>query len=93
MSTRGPAFAQLREIYNAMIFAAWLRAFKESLLGKVYVDRRKISGVTHTKRDQGHLSAYLQAFKKGVFILSRKSRTRPRGQWSRANTSPRDEGR
>jgi len=39
---QGKNFASLRQIYNAMILAAWYKNnLKESLLGKVYVDQGK----------------------------------------------------
>ena len=42
----GKNFAQLRQIYNSLILAAWFkRALKESILNKVYTDQNKIAGV------------------------------------------------
>ncbi len=42
----GQTFAQLREIYNAMILATWFKKqMKQTLLGQAYVDKNKVSGV------------------------------------------------
>ncbi|MCX5681962.1 MAG: hypothetical protein NT079_06835 [Candidatus Omnitrophica bacterium] len=42
----GKNFANLRQIYNAMILATWYKKnLKDSLLGKVYVDQNKIKGI------------------------------------------------
>jgi len=66
---QGKTFANLRQIYNSMILAVWYKqALKESLLSKIYVDRRRTHGV-----DTGDDSAveriyqtYLASLKKGV---------------------------
>jgi hypothetical protein len=74
----GQNFALLRQIYSGMLLAAWYkRALKESLLGKIYADKNKISGVDYVslpgRSPKQSLSIesiyqqYLQAFKKGVF--------------------------
>ena len=42
----GETFANLRQIYDAMILASWYKeAMQESLLGQIYVDQNKITGV------------------------------------------------
>ena len=68
----GKNFAQLRQMYQAMILATWYkRALKTSILNKVYADKSKIKGLT--VRTQNFVSVqdiyqrYLQAFKKGAF--------------------------
>ncbi len=66
----GKNFANLRQIYSAMILATWFKVrLKESLLGKFYVNQNKIKGI-----DLGDKSAkqkiydqYLETFKKGVY--------------------------
>jgi len=65
----GKNFAMLRQIYSGMILATWYkRVLKESLLGKVYVDKAKVKGVDQDpKTNQAIYSQYLAAFKKGVF--------------------------
>ncbi len=77
----GKNFAQLRQINEALILATWYKkALKESLLGKVYVDKAKVKGVQYmnsvipakagiqSKGDiEGIYQQYLRAFKKGVF--------------------------
>lgn len=65
----GKNFANLRQIYNAMILATWYkRTLKESILGKVYADRSKIKGIDQDPRANEEIYAhYLKAFKQGVF--------------------------
>ncbi|MBP6344257.1 MAG: hypothetical protein KA403_09990, partial [Candidatus Omnitrophica bacterium] len=42
----GEHFAQLRQMYQAMILATWYKkALKESIITKVYADKKKIKGV------------------------------------------------
>jgi hypothetical protein len=49
----GKNFAQLRQMYQAMILATWYKkALKESILNKIYADKSKIQGLTPTR---GHV--------------------------------------
>jgi DNA-binding protein YbaB len=66
----GENFAVLRQIYNSMLLATWYkRNLKESLLGSVYMNQNKTTGVE--LRDiavkQRIYERYLAAFEKGVF--------------------------
>ncbi|MCR4337674.1 MAG: class I SAM-dependent methyltransferase, partial [Candidatus Omnitrophica bacterium] len=66
----GKTFANLRQIYNAMILATWYKqALKESLLGQVYVDQNKVKGVDldDPAVKQKIYEQYLEVFKKGVY--------------------------
>ncbi|MBI4308730.1 MAG: hypothetical protein HY591_00190, partial [Candidatus Omnitrophica bacterium] len=66
----GKTFANLRQIYNSMILAAWYKnTLKESLLGKVYADKNKIKGIDVEDKNakQKIYEQYLAAFKKGVY--------------------------
>jgi len=65
----GKNFANLRQIYSAMILATWYkRALKESLLGKVYANQAKVKGVDQNPLNNKEIyKQYLKAFKKGVF--------------------------
>ncbi len=66
----GKTFANLRQIYSSMILATWYKkALKESLLGKVYVDKAKLKGVEVDDKDitQKIYNQYIDAFKKGVY--------------------------
>ncbi|MCB9772433.1 MAG: hypothetical protein H6754_07785 [Candidatus Omnitrophica bacterium] len=68
----GKNFADVRQIYNSVILAAWYKkALKESLLGKVYTDKGKVAGVETDDKDmkQRIYEQYLSAFKKGVYNL------------------------
>jgi HEAT repeat protein len=66
----GKQFAQLRQMYQAMILATWYKkTLKESILIKVYADQKKTKGVDDSdKKDiETIYGQYLEAFKKGVF--------------------------
>ncbi|HNV23434.1 MAG TPA: response regulator [Candidatus Omnitrophota bacterium] len=66
----GKHFANLRQIYNSMILAAWFKKnLKESLLGKVYVDQNKVKGIDLADKNSKLkiYEQYLQAFQKGVY--------------------------
>ena len=60
----------LRQIYSGMILATWYKhALKETLLGKVYANKAKVSGVNQKdpQANEAIYQRYLKAFKKGVF--------------------------
>jgi hypothetical protein len=65
----GKNFAMLRQIYSAMIMATWYkRALKESLLGQIYADKAKVSGINQDPKSNDKIyEQYLAAFKKGVY--------------------------
>lgn len=66
----GKNFAQLRQIYSAMIMATWYKkALKESLLGKIYADKSKTKGVDLDDKtvNKKIFKQYVDAFKKGVY--------------------------
>ncbi len=68
----GNTFADVRQIYNSVILAAWYKkALKESLLGKVYTDKGKVAGVETDDKEmkQRIYEQYLAAFKKGAYSL------------------------
>ncbi len=68
----GKDFADVRQIYNSVILAAWYKkALKESLLGKIYADKGKVAGVeTDDKQMKQRIyEQYLAAFKKGAYNL------------------------
>ncbi|MDD3374098.1 MAG: hypothetical protein PHY73_00005 [Candidatus Omnitrophica bacterium] len=47
----GKNFAQLRQMFHAMVLATWYKqALKESILNKVYVDKRKVEGLNKENR-------------------------------------------
>lgn len=71
----GKTFANLRQIYNAMILAAWYKTnLRESLLGQVYADQAKTDGVDIEDKavKQEIYQQYLDAFKTGVFNFIRE---------------------
>lgn len=66
----GKNFANLRQIYHSMILATWYKKnLKESLLGKIYIDRNKVVGIDiEDKQIKDKIyDQYLEAFKKGVY--------------------------
>ncbi len=68
----GEHFANLRQVYQTVILASWYKIrLKESILGKLYVDKHKTAGVSLTtseKQDNEKIyQQYLTAFKKGVY--------------------------
>jgi len=63
-------FAQLRQVYNSLILAAWYkRKIKESILAQVYEDKKKVAGIgfKNSINIEAIYQRYLQAFKKGVY--------------------------
>jgi len=66
----GKNFANLRQIYHALILATWYKTnLKESLLGQVYVNQNKTQGVETEDKDikLKIYNQYLEAFKKGSY--------------------------
>jgi len=66
----GKNFVMLRQIYNSMLLATWYkRNLKESVFGKIYVDKDKVEGIDIEDKDAKHkiYNQYLDAFKKGVY--------------------------
>ncbi len=66
----GQNFAQLRQIYNAMILATWFKKkLRESILDSIYVDKNKVVGVDSDDKDgqQQIYEQYIAAFKQGVY--------------------------
>ncbi len=71
----GRYFANLRQIYNAMILAKWYKeTARESLLGKVYDDQNKVEGINNDDPliKEKIYDQYLAAFKKGVYSIIRE---------------------
>ncbi|MCA9398963.1 MAG: hypothetical protein KC618_04375, partial [Candidatus Omnitrophica bacterium] len=71
----GKTFANLRQIYNSLILAAWYKKnLKDSLLSQAYSDKQKIKGVNTENNDltQQIYNQYLKAFEKGVYDYIRE---------------------
>ena len=71
----GKNFANLRQIYNAGVLATWYKLrLKDSLLGQVYVDKNKVSGIDMAdKSDKLKIyDQYVAAFKKGAYELIKR---------------------
>jgi len=73
----GTNFAQLRQMYNALILAVWFKKkLRDSIFGKVYLDKNKTAGIEH-----GDLQAkekiyrqYLKAFEQGAYNYVKSER-------------------
>lgn len=66
----GKTFANLRQIYNAVILSSWYKkALKESLLGQVYIDQKKVKGIEADDKNINEkiFTQYVESFKKGVY--------------------------
>ncbi|HLF18322.1 MAG TPA: hypothetical protein VI749_05440 [Candidatus Omnitrophota bacterium] len=71
----GENFANLRQIYNAMILATWYKQnLKESFLSQVYVDKNKIEGVDTQDRavKEKIFDKYLETFQQGAYEYTTK---------------------
>jgi len=68
----GKNFANLRQIYNAMILSTWYkRSLRESIFSQVYANKNKIAGVDVNDKaaKQKIYDQYLETFRKGVYNL------------------------
>ncbi|MBF0521445.1 MAG: hypothetical protein HQL24_00145 [Candidatus Omnitrophica bacterium] len=66
------SFSPLRQVYNSLILATWYkRKLKESILGKVYLNKNKTMGVDIVDKQEKLkiYENYLAAFKKGTCNL------------------------
>jgi len=66
----GQDFASLRQVYQSLILATWFKMkLKNSLLGRIYVDRKKVGGINDNDQrvNQQIYETYLKACRKGVF--------------------------
>ncbi len=66
----GKNFAGLRQVYSALLLAAWYRQkVKDSILGSMYLNKNKIAGETldDVKQVDKIYARYVEAFKKGVY--------------------------
>ncbi len=71
----GRNFTQLRQVYHSLILATWYKKkVKDSLLSRVYVDRRKVAGVNINDPQEAVKiwGRYVEAFKKGVYNYIRE---------------------
>ncbi len=70
----GKNFATLRQVYNSMILATWYKqALRDSLLGKIYVDKGKTAGVEVADKEikDKIFQQYLEAFERGAYKIIR----------------------
>jgi len=66
----GKNFANLRQVYQSMILAAWYKkTLKQGLLAQIYVDQNKTMGIDVEDKNvkEKIYQQYLEAFKKGVY--------------------------
>ena len=81
----GQNFAQLRQIYHALILANWYKTrLKDALLNQVYANQGKVNGIDladKTVKDKIY-ERYLTAYKKGVFNYIKEEASTPRKYFS-----------
>ena len=68
----GRNFAQVRQMYHSAVLAIWFKdALKESLLGKVYVNKGKVGGIDIQEKDikEKVYERYLKAYRRGAYNL------------------------
>ncbi len=79
----GRNFANLRQIYQALILASWYKKnLKEALLNQTYADKSTVTGIDledKTVKEQIY-NRYLQAYKKGVFNFIKEERVNERSE-------------
>lgn len=66
----GKNFASLRQVYHSLILAFWYKSkLKQSLIGKGYVNRKKVNGVDVDDKNvnQAIYQQYVKSYKKGVY--------------------------
>lgn len=71
----GRNFAPLRQIFHSLILAAWYKKnLRDSILGRLYVNRNKVDGIEIEDRDvkESIYNQYLAALQKGVFDYIRE---------------------
>ncbi len=70
---QGQNFAQLRQVYNSLILAAWYKKkIKDSILTQIYEDKNKVTGILSSPNasvgdPERIYQQYLKAFKKGAY--------------------------
>jgi len=70
----GKNFAELRQVYQALILADWFKkTLKESLLAKVYAGKNKVAGLDVYQKDAAEkiFTQYVAAYKQGTYNLIR----------------------
>ncbi len=73
----GKNFAQLRQVYQSLILAAWYKKkIRQSLLSAIYVDQNKVAGINSAdpKEAEKIWAQYVASFKKGAYDLIREDK-------------------
>ncbi|MDP8266488.1 MAG: hypothetical protein P9M07_06020 [Candidatus Aceula meridiana] len=68
----GKNFAQLRQVYHAMILATWFKqTLKNSILNKFYINQKKVEGINNNdpRVIEEIYTQYVESFKKGAYDL------------------------
>ena len=71
----GQNFANLRQIYSAMVLAVWFKKnLQENFINRIYTDQNKTGGIEIDDKDvkKKILAQYLEAFKTGVYNYIRE---------------------
>jgi len=72
----GEHFAQLRQIYDAFILAAWFKRKMQDSIFKYYIGQKKLNGIDIHDKDakQKIYNLYLEAFTKGAYNYVNRER-------------------
>lgn len=73
----GKNFAPLRQIFNSMVLAAWMkRVLRNTVYNKIYIGQNKVDGVDVDDKlvREKIYQQYLEAFKKGVYNYIKEER-------------------
>lgn len=68
----GENFARLRQIYSAMILAAWYKKhLRDSILGRAYAGKNRTAGLAQAEENENSriYAQYMEAFKSGVYNI------------------------
>ena len=72
----GENFANLRQMYNALILATWFKRKLKDSLYKYYIDQNKTTGIDTSDKNAKEkiYNLYVEAFKKGVYNYVKRGR-------------------
>ncbi|NLE65667.1 MAG: hypothetical protein GX606_07125, partial [Elusimicrobia bacterium] len=79
----GENFSTLRQIYSALLLAAWYRGkVRDSILGEAYLDRNKVSGseIEDLSEKERIYQQYVEAFRRGAYQFIKEDIDRLSGE-------------
>ena len=80
----GSRFAEIRQIYNAIILAEWFKAKFSHSFFAAFINNNKVEGISLADKDvkEKVFSLYLKAFNKGAYDLVKKENGKKRRYFS-----------